>query len=101
MIVIMGKCRKIQHPQVSNVFIVKLKSFLNAKFIQKSTFILIEFKNFFKFGLVNQQGPIADQLREKLKKFSWARTGLGLPILPDRVQEPVKFVSIRMKINPI
>jgi len=42
------------------------------------------------FPQLNQQGPIADQLREKLKKFSWARTGLGLPILPDKIYEPVK-----------
>jgi len=42
------------------------------------------------FPQLNQQGPIADQLREKLKTFSWARTGLGLPILPDKVHETVK-----------
>jgi len=33
------------------------------------------------FPKLNSAGPLAEQVRDKLKEFSWARTGLGLPLL--------------------
>lgn len=33
------------------------------------------------FPKLNSGGPVAEQVRNKLKEFSWARTGLGLPLL--------------------
>ena len=35
----------------------------------------------------NQAGPVADALREKLKTASWARVGLGLPLIPEVDEE--------------
>lgn len=35
------------------------------------------------FPADNQAGPVADTLREKLKTTSWARVGLGLPLIPE------------------
>lgn len=35
------------------------------------------------FPGLNSTGPMVEQIREKLKAFPWARTGLGLPLLPD------------------
>lgn len=52
------------------------------------------------FPQLNQLGPIADQLREKLKNFSWARTGLGLPILPEKTLEPVKSKIQNTAVSP-
>jgi len=39
------------------------------------------------FPAENQAGPVADALREKLKTASWARVGLGLPLIPEGDEE--------------
>merc|ERR1712168_235492 len=36
------------------------------------------------FPAENQAGPVADALREKLKTASWARIGLGLPLIEEK-----------------
>lgn len=33
------------------------------------------------FPSLNASGPLAQQVKEKLKEYAWARTGLGLPLL--------------------
>ena len=39
------------------------------------------------FPAENQAGPVADALREKLKTVSWARIGLGLPLIEEEQSE--------------
>jgi len=47
------------------------------------------------FPSLNSGGPMVEQVREKLKSFPWARTGLGMPLLPDvPVQSPTPEPSI-------
>jgi len=39
------------------------------------------------FPSENQAGPVAEALRERLKQASWARVGLGLPLIPELEEE--------------
>merc|ERR1711892_91141 len=39
------------------------------------------------FPQENQAGPVVDALREKLKLVSWARVGLGLPLIEEEAED--------------
>lgn len=53
------------------------------------------------FPSLNAGGPLAEQVKEKLKDFSWARTGLGLPLLKSSTSKTNDAPSHDIQISEI